>query len=104
MPQLINVLRGDMSIVGPRPHAPGTTANGEALWDVCDDYAARHRVMPGLTGLAQINGFRGELDTVDKARNRVAYDLAYIENWSLWLDVKIILRTALLLVYDKSAY
>jgi putative colanic acid biosynthesis UDP-glucose lipid carrier transferase len=60
--------------------------------------------MPGLTGLAQINGFRGELDTVDKARNRVAYDLAYIENWSLWLDVKIILRTALLLVYDKSAY
>jgi Undecaprenyl-phosphate glucose phosphotransferase len=104
MPQLINVLRGNMSIVGPRPHAPGTTANGEALWDVCDDYAARHRVMPGLTGLAQVNGYRGELDTVDKARNRVAYDLAYIENWSLWLDVKIILRTALLLVYDKSAY
>lgn len=104
LPQLINVLRGDMSIVGPRPHAPGTTANGEALRDVCDDYAARHRVMPGLTGLAQVNGFRGELDTVDKARSRVAYDLAYIENWSLWLDLKIIFRTAALLVYDKSAY
>jgi Undecaprenyl-phosphate glucose phosphotransferase len=104
IPQLINVLRGNMSIVGPRPHAPGTTANGEALLDVCDDYASRHRVMPGLTGLAQVNGFRGELDTVDKARNRVACDLAYIENWSIWLDMKIILRTALLLVYDKSAY
>jgi Undecaprenyl-phosphate glucose phosphotransferase len=104
MPQLINVLRGDMSIVGPRPHAPGTTANGEALLDVCRDYGSRHRVTPGLTGLAQVNGFRGELDTVAKARNRVAYDLAYIENWSLWLDMKIILRTAVLLVYDKSAY
>jgi Undecaprenyl-phosphate glucose phosphotransferase len=104
MPQLINVLRGDMSIVGPRPHAPGTTANGEALSDVCDQYAARHRVKPGLTGLAQVNGFRGELDTAEKLRNRVAYDLAYIDNWSIWLDIKIILRTALILVYDRSAY
>jgi Undecaprenyl-phosphate glucose phosphotransferase len=104
LPQFLNVLRGDMSVVGPRPHALLTKTNGMALWDISEQYAARHRVKPGLTGWAQVHGFRGELDSVEKVQKRVEYDIHYIENWSTWLDVKIILRTALLLVYDPSAY
>jgi len=104
LPQFINVLRGDMSVVGPRPHALLTKAKGMALWDISDQYAARHRVKPGLTGWAQVHGFRGELDSIEKVQKRVEHDIHYIENWSTWLDVKIILRTALLLVYDPLAY
>lgn len=104
MPQFLNVLRGEMSVVGPRPHALQTKAKGRELCDIADDYAARHRVKPGLTGLAQVNGCRGELNSFEKVQQRVKYDIDYIENWSTWLDVRIIMRTALLLVYDPTAY
>jgi polysaccharide biosynthesis protein PslA len=104
LPQLLNVLRGDMSIVGPRPHALLTKANGVELWKIADQYAARHRVKPGLTGLAQVNGYRGELDSSEKVRKRVEYDINYIENWSTWLDIRIMLRTASLLFFDRTAY
>jgi Undecaprenyl-phosphate glucose phosphotransferase len=104
LPQFLNVLRGDMSVVGPRPHALLTRTDGRDLWDIAEGYAARHRVKPGLTGLAQVSGCRGELDTVEKVQKRVEYDIDYIDNWSTWLDIKIILRTALLLVYDPAAY
>jgi exopolysaccharide biosynthesis polyprenyl glycosylphosphotransferase len=104
LPQLFNVLFGSMSLVGPRPHALNTRAQGRELEEVVDYYASRHRVKPGITGWAQVNGFRGELDTFDKVRQRVDLDLAYIEKWSLWLDVKILLRTFLLIVHDPRAY
>jgi len=104
LPQLLNVLRGAMSIVGPRPHALATKAEGRALEDVVDFYAVRHRVKPGLTGWAQIHGLRGELDSVEKLRKRVDYDIEYIDNWTLWRDLEIIVRTVLLILHDKKAY
>ena len=104
LPQFFNVLEGSMSVVGPRPHALMTQAEGYALEEVADQYAARHRVKPGITGLAQVSGCRGELDTIEKVNRRVAYDIEYIENWCTWLDVKIVLRTALLVFYDPAAY
>ncbi len=93
LPQLINVLRGDMSIVGPRPHPLSAKAAGWLYPDVVEDYAARHKVKPGITGWAQVNGWRGETDSVEKIQNRVAHDLYYIDNWSLWLDLKILIKT-----------
>jgi Undecaprenyl-phosphate glucose phosphotransferase len=104
LPQLINVLRGDMSIVGPRPHALRTTAAGVVLEDALQTYAARHRVKPGITGWAQVNGWRGELDTQEKLTRRVECDLWYIKNWSLLLDLKILARTLLCVVFDTNAY
>jgi Undecaprenyl-phosphate glucose phosphotransferase len=104
LPQLLNVLRGDMSIIGPRPHAIATKAEGRLFQDVVDRYAARHRVKPGITGWAQVNGWRGETETIDKIRKRVEYDLYYIDNWSVWLDLLIILRTFVILVYTRDAY
>jgi len=104
LPQLFNVLRGEMSIVGPRPHAVATKAEGNLFHDVVDGYAARHRVKPGITGWAQVNGWRGETDTVDKIRRRVEYDLYYIDNWSVWLDLQILLRTAVALFRADNAY
>jgi lipopolysaccharide/colanic/teichoic acid biosynthesis glycosyltransferase len=104
LPQFFNILQGTMSVVGPRPHALKTSAEGKQLEDVVDNYAMRHRVKPGLTGWAQVNGFRGELDTVEKLRWRVNYDLEYIDNWSLAFDVRIILKTVTKLVYDPAAY
>jgi len=103
-PQFLNVLLGSMSVVGPRPHALDTRAEGTLISEVTDQYAARHRVKPGLTGLAQVSGYRGELDSADKVCRRVEHDIAYIENWSTWLDIKIILKTAMLLFYDPHAY
>jgi Undecaprenyl-phosphate glucose phosphotransferase len=104
LPQLINVLRGELSLVGPRPHAvEAPTAN--RLWEeVVDGYFARHRVRPGLTGWAQINGWRGELDTPEKLQNRVEHDLYYIENWSLLFDLYILLRTPFALMKTENAY
>ncbi len=104
LPQLLNVLRGEMSLVGPRPHGLQTTAGGVPLEEAVPQYASRHRVKPGITGWAQVHGLRGELDTVDKIVNRVAYDLDYIRNWSLGLDLKIIWRTTLLILIDPHAY
>jgi len=104
LPQLFNVLEGTMSIVGPRPHALATKTVGQDLDELVDYYAVRHRVKPGITGWAQVNGFRGELDTVEKLQSRVDYDLYYIDNWTVWLDLKIVLKTAMLLLHDENAY
>lgn len=93
LPQLCNVLHGEMSLVGPLPHAPGTCAGGKPFEMVTPRYYARHRVRPGITGLAQIRGLRGETETEEKLLGRVAADLKYIENWSLWLDLTILART-----------
>ncbi len=94
LPQLFNVLRGEMSIVGPRPHVPNMQVGPGAYAEVVQAYAARHQIKPGLTGWAQINGMRGGIDTLDRARQGVELDLFYIRNWSLWLDLRIILATA----------
>jgi Undecaprenyl-phosphate glucose phosphotransferase len=99
LPQLINILKGEMSLVGPRPHATAHTDHYEQL---ISTYAFRHHVKPGLTGWAQINGFRGET-TLDLMKQRVGRDIWYIDNWSLWLDIKIILKTCLI-VLQASAY
>jgi Undecaprenyl-phosphate glucose phosphotransferase len=104
VPQLINVLNGDMSIVGPRPHALETKADGDLFAEVVQRYAARHRVRPGITGWAQVNGWRGETDTQEKIQKRVEYDQYYIENWTLWFDLWIILKTFPLFFWDQKAY
>jgi Undecaprenyl-phosphate glucose phosphotransferase len=104
LPQLVNVLRGEMSIVGPRPHAPGTRARGQLFEEAVERYAARHRVKPGITGWAQINGWRGETDTLEKIQKRVEHDLYYIDNWSIWLDLLIIVQTIAILFRDDRAY
>jgi putative colanic acid biosynthesis UDP-glucose lipid carrier transferase len=101
LPQLLNVLRGDMSLVGPRPHA---VAHNVQFAQIIDDYLSRHRVKPGITGWAQINGLRGETDTPEKMRARVEHDLYYIDNWSLLLDLKILLLTPLRGFVNKNAY
>lgn len=104
LPQFFNVLRGELSLVGPRPHAT-SARTGDILYDqVTDAYSARHKVKPGVTGWAQINGLRGEMNTPGKIRARVEHDLYYIENWSLWLDFKIMLLTPISLVTTKNAY
>jgi len=92
LPQLINVLKGDMSLVGPRPHALSHNREYERKIAL---YARRHNVLPGITGWAQVKGFRGETDTDEKMRARVEHDLYYIDNWSVWFDLKILLRTVL---------
>ena len=92
LPQFFNVLRGDMSVVGPRPHA---IEHNELYKELIDRYMLRHRVKPGITGWAQINGLRGQTDTVEKMRRRIEFDIYYIQHWSFRLDLLIILRTAL---------
>ncbi|GMM70454.1 undecaprenyl-phosphate glucose phosphotransferase [Alteromonas gracilis] len=101
LPQFINVLQGRMSIVGPRPHA---VAHNEEYRKIIRGYMLRHKVRPGITGWAQVNGFRGETDTVEKMQKRVEYDLEYIHNWSILLDIKIIIKTAVGSLFDKNAY
>ncbi len=102
LPQLFNVLKGELSIVGPRPHALQAKANNQLYYEAVEGYFARHRVKPGMTGWAQINGWRGETDTVDKLMQRVSHDLYYIENWSLWLDLKIVLMTPISLIKNRN--
>ncbi len=104
LPQILNVLRGEMSLVGPRPHAPGTRAGDRPFEQVVACYAARHHVRPGLTGLAQVRGLRGETNTEAKLVRRLESDLEYIENWSLWLDAVILFRTAIAIVTMRNAY
>ncbi|HVO16666.1 MAG TPA: undecaprenyl-phosphate glucose phosphotransferase [Alphaproteobacteria bacterium] len=104
LPQFFNVLKGDMSVVGPRPHAMMAKAGEQLYEEVVTGYFARHRVKPGLTGWAQINGWRGETDTAEKLMRRLEFDLYYIENWSLWLDLKILLLTPFALSSTKNAY
>ncbi|QPF75083.1 undecaprenyl-phosphate glucose phosphotransferase [Roseateles sp. DAIF2] len=101
LPQFVNVLQGRMSIVGPRPHA---VAHNEEYRQLIKAYMVRHKVKPGITGWAQVNGLRGETDTIDKMKARVEYDLEYLRNWSLGLDLQIIVRTVRLMVFDRHAY
>jgi Undecaprenyl-phosphate glucose phosphotransferase len=104
LPQLFNVLRGDLSLVGPRPHALSAKAADRLYDDVVDGYFARHKVKPGITGWAQINGWRGETDTPEKIQRRVEHDLYYIENWSVWFDLYILLKTPVSLLKTENAY
>lgn len=104
LPQLFNVIAGDMSLVGPRPHALGTALNGVLLPDAHPKYILRYRTRPGITGWAQVNGWRGNLDSEHKLEQRVAHDLHYIENWSLTFDLKILLRTFTCMMADERAY
>jgi Undecaprenyl-phosphate glucose phosphotransferase len=104
LPQLFNVLKGDMSLVGPRPHATMMRVGDKYYFDAVKGYTARHRVKPGITGLAQVRGLRGEIATTERARKRVEYDVYYIENWSPLLDIRIMIETVLKLIWDKNAY
>jgi len=101
LPQFFNVLQGRMSIVGPRPHA---VAHNELYRTMIRGYMVRHKVKPGITGWAQVNGWRGETDTLDKMKKRIDYDLAYLQNWSLMLDLYIIFKTITVVVKDQHAY
>lgn len=101
LPQFINVLQGRMSIVGPRPHA---LEHNYHYRELIPHYMLRHKVKPGITGWAQINGFRGETETVDKMKARVEFDLHYLERWSLWLDLRIVFKTLFKGFFDKNAY
>jgi lipopolysaccharide/colanic/teichoic acid biosynthesis glycosyltransferase len=105
LPQLFNVvITGDLSLVGPRPHAMHARAADHLYDDVVDGYFARHRVKPGITGWAQVNGWRGETDTPEKIQKRVEYDLDYIENWSLLRDIYILALTPFALARGHNAY
>ncbi|MNR37660.1 UDP-glucose:undecaprenyl-phosphate glucose-1-phosphate transferase [compost metagenome] len=101
LPQLLNVLRGQMSLVGPRPHA---LAHDELYKNLVEGYMHRYRIRPGLTGWAQVNGYRGETSTVEKMETRVKFDLFYIRNWSFWFDMQIILRTPACILLRRNAY
>jgi putative colanic acid biosynthesis UDP-glucose lipid carrier transferase len=101
LPQFVNVLQGRMSIVGPRPHA---VAHNELYRKLVNGYMVRHKVKPGITGWAQVNGYRGETDTVDKMQKRIEYDLDYLRNWSLGMDLWIILKTVGVVLKDRHAY
>jgi exopolysaccharide biosynthesis polyprenyl glycosylphosphotransferase len=106
LPQLINVaIKGNLSLVGPRPHATHAKAANRLYDDVVDGYFARHRVKPGITGWAQVNGWRGETDTSDKIQRRVEHDLYYIENWSVLFDLSILIKTPFaLMMKSEGAY
>jgi len=101
LPQFVNVLQGRMSIVGPRPHA---VAHNELYRKLIKGYMVRHKVRPGITGWAQVNGYRGETVTLDKMQGRIDYDLDYLRNWSLRLDLHIILKTIRLVLKDEKAH
>lgn len=101
LPQLVNVLQGRMSLVGPRPHA---IAHNELYRGLIKGYMVRHKVKPGMTGWAQVNGLRGETETLEKMKARIGFDLDYLRNWSLWLDLRIMLKTVVVIFRDNNAY
>jgi putative colanic acid biosynthesis UDP-glucose lipid carrier transferase len=101
LPQFFNVLQGSMSVVGPRPHA---VAHNETYRRLIKGYMIRHKVKPGITGLAQVNGLRGETDTLDKMQLRIEHDLDYLRNWSLQLDLQIVVKTIFVLLKDQDAF
>ncbi len=100
LPQLFNVMRGEMSLVGPRPHA---LAHNHQYARAIENYSGRHKVKPGLTGWAQVNGYRGETSENEQMADRVRYDLAYVDNWSLWFDIKILFLTVKAVVFPENA-
>ncbi|MFM9828583.1 MAG: sugar transferase [Sphingomonas sp.] len=102
LPQLINVLKGEMSIVGPRPHALGSLAGDKLFWEVSQKYWLRHTLKPGITGLAQVRGYRGATDKQVDLENRLQSDLEYVQGWRLWRDVSIMVNTAFVLVHAKA--
>jgi Undecaprenyl-phosphate glucose phosphotransferase len=104
LPQLFNVLQGDMSLVGPRPHAVNMRTENRLGWEITDEYAHRHRVKPGMTGWSQVNGYRGATDTVAQLRRRVELDLYYVENWSLAFDLRILALTVREVLKGTNAY
>jgi Undecaprenyl-phosphate glucose phosphotransferase len=104
LPQLLNVIRGDMSLVGPRPHATHMKVGDRYYQDAVRGYAGRHRVKPGITGLAQVKGVRGEIRTIERAKLRVELDTKYIESWSLLLDLWILILTVRAVIWDRDAY
>ena len=104
LPQLLNVLQGSMSLVGPRPHATKMKVGDRYYHDAVQGYAGRHRVKPGITGLAQVKGLRGEVRTIERARRRIELDKYYIDNWSLWLDIKVLFATPRAALFDPYAY
>ena len=101
LPQFFNVIQGSMSIVGPRPHA---VTHNEQYRQIIKAYMVRHKVKPGITGWAQVNGYRGETRTLDKMQARIDHDLDYLRNWSLRLDLHIILKTVIVIFRDRAAY
>jgi putative colanic acid biosynthesis UDP-glucose lipid carrier transferase len=101
LPQLFNVVEGSMSLVGPRPHA---NAHNELYRSLIEGYMLRHKVKPGITGLAQVNGYRGETETLDKMERRVACDHQYIREWSFWMDLKILAKTLRVVLTQRNAY
>jgi len=101
LPQLFNVMLGNMSLIGPRPHA---TAHNEMYRSQIDGYMMRHKVKPGITGLAQVSGCRGETETLEKMAERIRYDHQYIREWSIWLDLKILFRTCSVVFSKQNAY
>jgi len=101
LPQLLNVLKGDMSLIGPRPHA---LAHDDYFETILSDYAFRHHVKPGITGWAQCNGARGATPSVEHISERVKLDLWYINNWSFWLDIRILIRTFFVVLGRQNAY
>ena len=101
LPQLVNVFKGEMSLIGPRPHA---LAHDNYFEEILEDYAFRHHVKPGLTGWAQCNGARGATPSVEDIAERVKLDLWYVNNWSLWLDIQILIRTAFEVARKRNAY
>ncbi|GAB2177295.1 exopolysaccharide biosynthesis polyprenyl glycosylphosphotransferase [Dongia sp. agr-C8] len=104
LPQLINVLKGDMSLVGPRPLPLQMRVDDRLNYEIVAEYAFRHRVKPGITGLAQVKGHRGAVSTAEALKSRIAYDLYYIDHWSLWLDLKILAMTSAACVFGKNAF
>ncbi len=102
LPQLINVLKGDMSLVGPRPHALGSKAGTKLFWQVDRKYWQRHGLRPGITGLAQVRGYRGATDEESDLANRLQADLEYMQGWNLWRDISILLRTASVVMHDRA--
>lgn len=101
LPQLFNVLAGDMSLVGPRPHP---VELDDRFAPLIENYSRRHGIKPGITGWAQVNGYRGETDTLAKMHSRISYDLHYLDNWSLWLDLRILLRTLVSATAYRNAF
>jgi lipopolysaccharide/colanic/teichoic acid biosynthesis glycosyltransferase len=104
LPQLLNVLKNDMSLVGPRPHLFAARAAGRLYFEAANEYAARHRVKPGITGWAQVHGWRGPTETIEQIEKRVEHDIYYIENWSLLLDVIILIKTFFSGFSGKNAF